>query len=473
MLSFCQKKNYKLNFLLVFLLLEILSWLSFNFIPLAGIVLALIAALTLYLLIKNPVFYLYISLAELFWGSMGHSFDYGIFSLRLLIFLLVFFVWLVRAIVAKHLLDFKNKIFLLWLFILFLVFAAIVNAYLSGHVIADIFIDANAYFYLLYLPIWWQVYERKYLKNILAILLSAAIITTLKTFWLFHIFSQDYALDMNMVYKWVRDTRTGEITPLADNLYRVFMQSQVYVLIAWIVLFYEQIKEKKYHANFAILTLFSTALLLSMSRSFWLGLVVAAVVVLAVLYKKINWKLIFNFIFIILGSLLLIQVLFNLPNFNNFLGVSQQRLDSGGAAVSSRQQLLQPMLDEIKNRPILGHGFGKKITYNTDDPRIKNEANPSGLHTTFSFEWGWLEQYIKLGIFFVLSFVICLIMFYNKIYRLAVQNSKKYYIIAAILSAFVVIHIFSPYLNHPLGLGTIMLISIILYKNEKTADSHS
>ncbi len=474
MSHFFQKKNCKLNFLLIFLILEILSWISFNFVPLAGIVLVLISLLTIYFVIKKPIYSLYIPIAELFWGSMGHSFDYNIFSLRLLIFILIFFVWLIRSIVSPNKFEFKNKLFLLWAIVLILVFAAIINGFYSRHTINNIFIDANAYFYLLYLPIWWQVYRKKYLKNIVTILLSAAIVTSFKAFWLFHIFSQNYSfIDLDLVYKWVRDTRTGEITPLGGGLYRIFMQSQIYVLVAWLFLFYRQIKENKFYANFAILILFSTTLLLSMSRSYWLGILVGAVISLFFSYKRISIKLGLGFLYVLLGSFMLIQLLFNLPNYNNILGINTQRLDSSGAAVSSRQQLLGPMLEKIKNKPILGYGFAKEITYNSSDPRIKNESNPTGIHTTFSFEWGWLEQYLKLGIFFVITFVIWLIMLYNKLYRLYNDKKYLYYVLTAILSSFIVIHIFSPYLNHPLGLGMIILISIILYKNEESADSYN
>lgn len=467
MLFSFQKKNCKASYLIIFLLLEIFSWLSFNFVPLAGMVLVLLTLLTVYFILKKPIYALYIPVAELFWGSMGHSFDYGIFSLRLIIFLVIIFVFFIKNVFILPKVDFKNKIFGIWLFILFFVLVAIANGFLAGNGLSDIFKDSNAYFYLLYLPIWWQVYEQKYLKNIVLILLSAAIVTTLKTIWLFHIFSQNYSLiDLGLVYKWVRDTRTGEITPLGGDLYRIFMQSQIYILVAWFILFYKQIKENKIYTNFAVLTLFSTALFLSMSRSYWLGVLIGAFILLVFLYKHINIKLGLNFFYILLASFLLIQILFNIPNYNKILGLDNQRFDTSGAAVSSRQQLLQPMWQEIKKKPIMGYGFGKKITYNSSDPRIKNEDNPTGIYTTFSFEWGWLEQYLKLGVFFVFSFVIWLIMLYNKLYRLAKDNKSIYYVLGAILASFALMHVFSPYFNHPLGLGIMMLISIILYKNE-------
>ena len=115
------------------------------------------------------------------------------------------------------------------------------------------------------------------------------------------------------------------------------------------------------------------------------------------------------------------------------------------------------MLKSIKEEPLLGHGFGKEITYFTSDPRSKGE------YTTFSFEWGWLDQIVKVGIGLVWILIIWII----RIYYLAFQQLKdKPVIVLSLMSgltALVIIHIFSPYLNHPLGLGFLMLTTLIIY----------
>ena len=46
----------------------------------------------------------------------------------------------------------------------------------------------------------------------------------------------------------------------------------------------------------------------------------------------------------------------------------------------------------------MGRGFGATVTYQTRDPRILAD-NGSGEYTTYAFEWGWLDIWLKLGIF--------------------------------------------------------------------------
>ncbi|MCD4760990.1 O-antigen ligase family protein, partial [bacterium] len=377
------KNNTFSSWLAVFIIAELLSWLFFNFSDFSWIVLALIALVTIALSLRNPIYTIYLPLAELFWGSLGHSFDYNIFNTRLVIFLAVVLVFILQNVFKIKKIKFiRDKgLAILWFFMMFLVIVGIVSAYYKGFELQKIFLDANAYFYLLYLPIWYQAYDRRYIENIVSILKAAAIIIAVKTLIVFNIFVQDYkVLNIDLIYKWIRDTRTGEITPFDNGCFRIFMQSQFYLLVAWFFLFLNQLKDYKNKINFWQLSLISAALLVSLSRSLWLGGVVGLLFLLINIFfyqkKYLSLFIISILIGILVSSIILVQIFFNLPRFNSFNIFSQRTTDVSEPAASSRQQLLEPMWLAIKERPIIGHGFAKELTYRSSDPRIKNKNNP-------------------------------------------------------------------------------------------------
>ena len=466
--------------LAIFIVAELLSWLAFNFAWLNITVLILLAILTAIFIWFRPSFALYIPLAELFWGSLGHGFEYKSLSVRLLIFLVVLFVFGLRNILRVRTLKIlKDKWLLnLYLFLLLLFGTGLISGYYNDYPIDDIFRDANAYLYLLYLPIWYEVYQKKYLHNIIIILQSAAMVVAVKSMIIFNIFVHDYSfLDTNHLYKWIRDTRTGEITPFANNFVRVFMQSQFYVLAAWFVTLIKYIEGFKNKYNFLLLSVFSASLIISLSRSFWLGGLVSLLFLLISVFvyqRKMPHLFVYlTIIGIILAGFVWTDVLYNFPRYNKLNIFTQRSIDSSEAAVSSRQALLPVIWQAIKESPVVGHGFGKPLTYQSSDPRIKTIENPEGNYTTYAFEWGWLEQWLKGGVIFVTCFVLWILLIYIRSWRLINHYPEVAFISLTLISCLTFIHIFSPYLNHPLGLGMLMFLTIFVSKYAREAQTNN
>lgn len=118
------------------------------------------------------------------------------------------------------------------------------------------------------LLIWYQVYQDQDWSDLWQVLRLIAIYLSVKTLIIFSIFTQfDYQYLVNF-YKWLRDTRFSEITPLGSNFYRIFSQSQIFILIAWLALWLKQIYNFKNYKNFILIIISSSALLLSLSRTF-------------------------------------------------------------------------------------------------------------------------------------------------------------------------------------------------------------
>ena len=474
------KTNYTFRTCIsIFVIAELLSWLSFNFTTLNIVILALIALMSIFLVLRNPIYALYIPVAELFWGSVGHSFYYDFWNLRLVIFGAVIFAFALGNLfnVRKFHIIKDTKVLLIWLAMIFLLLISAAAAYFSQRNVANIFFDGNAYLYLFYLPIWYQVYRRRYLRNIIAILRAAALVVAIKTLIIFNFFSQGYQiLDLEFIYKWIRDSRTGEITPFENNFSRVFMPAQLYLLAAWFFAFIRQLKEHKSWSNFIYLGILAAALLVSLSRSFWLGGAIAFAFLLVniIIFQRRNLSVLVYLTIIGMAVIawLTVLVFFNLPKFNSFNIIEQRTTGTSEAAASSRMNLLPVMWQAIKEKPIAGHGLAKELTYPSVDPRIKNDDNPEGWQTTYAFEWGWLEQWLKLGIFFVSVLFAWILLIYARSYKILVSDAVLGLGTLAIVTALGIIHIFSPYLNHPLGLGLLMIMTIIISKNERQSYSY-
>ena len=128
-------------------------------------------------------------------------------------------------------------------------------------------------------------------------------------------------------------------------------------------------------------------------------------------------------------------------------------------AASSRWNLLPPLWQAIKSDFIFGAGFGAPVTYVSNDPRIR-DANPSGLYTTTAFEWGYLDIWLKVGLIGLLIYSWVLIKIFIEAGRAREGVSGALLGLIYGLVAVLGVNIGSPYLNHPLGLGLVILLYV-------------
>lgn len=477
------KNNFFKLTLLFIVLAELLSFFGFH-IPIFGAVcFAVILFLTLILSLEKLEYGLYILLAELFIGSKGYLFSLDLgglnISIRLGLFLIVLSVWILKLIrEPKEIKELaKNKIFKPYaLLILFLGFG-VIQALRLGNNFSDIFFDLNGYLYFALIGLFYTVINsQEKIKNILQIFAATIMSTALKTLTILFFFSHQY-FELKPLYKWVRDTGIGEITIMGGNFYRVFFQGQIWVLFGLFIfliflIFYKKIEEKFFTKKelWILIVCSSLVLILSFSRSFWVG-ALAGFGVLFFWLKfiiKFEWSRIFKLI----GAIFLVLI-FELGFIYFFVNVFATKTDFGDimkdrvskmeAAGSSRMNLLKPLTEKIGEHPIIGSGFGATVTYKSLDPRLVTEYNPEGIYTTFAFEWGFLDIWSKIGLAGLLAYLWLI----WKIFINNYQNSKNNFLKIGLLIGLVilvVVNIFTPYLNHPLGIGYLMLANVIIYK---------
>ena len=149
---------------------------------------------------------------------------------------------------------------------------------------------------------------------------------------------------------------------------------------------------------------------------------------------------------------------------------------AGEAAVSSRWSQIRPLLWAISEHPVIGSGFGTSVTYESQDPRVLKNY-PDGKYTTTAFELGWLEIWLKLGLVGVIAYLYLLYRIlrigYESIKQIPSGKIKKYALagLCVGLIAVALTHGASPYLNHPLGIGIVIVCASLVERKyfKKTA----
>jgi hypothetical protein len=491
--------------LLFVLFIELLSffthWMKIV-VDFTSIIYLLLVGVVFIVSLKNLKYGVLIAMGELFIGSQGHYFDLELggflLSIRIGIFVAVMAAWLYRLFAKKLFTEtfslLKNNKTLVALAVISLwglVFAAI-----RGVSPKDIFLDFNAWLYFLYFfPFLSVIESRKDLNHVWQIFTASIVAISVKSLFFLYIFSHQIPRMMKYLYLWGRDTRWGEFTLIQDGFFRIFSQSQIFVIIgAFILLGYLIFKgrldyKEKENRYLSLILLFSTATtVLSLSRSFWLAFVVTTVALLgfALFVYRFNLRDIFaSFVRIaLLGliSIIFIVGIINFPfpavgNVGSGSAISE-RLALSGAAISSRWSQLPTLTDEILKYPMLGSGWGTSVTYQSQDPRILTVNNPEGWYTTSAFEWGYLDILLKIGVVGLFIYLAVLFNLYKQLWVFGKKNKDRFSnaLLTGLslgLFSLIIVHGFTPYLNHPLGIGFLLIIFItlkVLYKHQPKLD---
>ncbi|PIP60815.1 hypothetical protein COX00_01230, partial [Candidatus Uhrbacteria bacterium CG22_combo_CG10-13_8_21_14_all_47_17] len=87
-------------------------------------------------------------------------------------------------------------------------------------------------------------------------------------------FSHDFGALWEPVYFWVRRTGVGEVTRMSEgsSAFRVFFQSHIYEVLAFVGLVWAGMAGRLKASWMKVLLMLCTAvIIISFSRSFWLG----------------------------------------------------------------------------------------------------------------------------------------------------------------------------------------------------------
>ncbi|TAK03738.1 hypothetical protein EPO34_01070 [Patescibacteria group bacterium] len=448
--------------------------------PFAGALVAATAIAAFAVALKRLEWGIAFAFAELFANSHGHLADLPIGGFVLSTRMAVFFgvmaaysVHLIRRRVRLPLSDTRLSPYILLYAVAFAAF--LIGIRLNGF--GNAFRDGNAYLYALYaLPVLSAHWDAAGKRLLLQTLAAGAAWVSALTLGLVYAFSHLSGLALADVYTFIRDTRTGELTQMAPGIFRVFLQAQFSTVVAALLLgslALSGVKGRRaWVATVASFAAVSVAILASLSRSFWVGGVAGAfvLILLLALASRIRLKRALPGIAALVGgklfgvALLAAALFFPIPppngvTFGELAGLfSERATGTAEAAIDSRRKLLLPMIDGIRERPLSGHGFGHAITFVSDDPRVR-ARDPEGIWTTYAFEWGWLDVWLKTGLAGLAAFVWVFASAARSLSRgLAGDQAWLHAGLIASLAMLAATHAFSPYLNHPLGLGLLLFV---------------
>jgi hypothetical protein len=509
------KKLFNAYFFLIIAGIAIVELFSFAgdfFSDIERTAFSLIVLTALILTLRNLKYGVWLILLELFIGSQGYLlyFDFGSFklSLRIALWLIVLSVWFKNYIFS--LLDkekkqpsiFSNsKIFsqgnfsyFLILFLFIILGGAI--GYFNGNDWQNVFFDANGWLYFLLIFPFYEAFFSPAIAGanpflpIWRLLAAGVAWISLKTFLLFFFFTHAFPennplhwLLTHQLYQWVRDTLIGEITLMPSGFARIFIQSQIYIGIAFFLglfavnRYWLEIKTSWRSITLIIIAgaIMFGAIITSLSRSFWLGIAIVFIFYVWLTIKNLGWKKFFSIILVITASFVLALALifatakFPIPkpsidfDFTQAL-TSRADANSNDAAASSRYSLLPLLWQKISGSPLWGSGFGTTVTYNAKDPRVTSQsAGGIGTHTTYAFEWGWLDVWLKIGLLGLLAYLLL----FGKIIKDAwKKNTWLAWGLSAGLLLIIIVSVLSPYTNHPLGIGYLLLAAAVIYREQ-------
>jgi O-antigen ligase len=495
--------------LLFIVLIELISFATFLLPELRIISFTLIASAFLIASLIDLKYGILIILTELIIGSKGGylfslEMDGSSLSIRITFWLILLSVWFMKTFLpavfkkqTKQLLIINNTWFKYFGILMVFILWGLLNGFLNHNSFSNIFFDFNGYLYfLLIFPLFSILINKnadaiKSISNKIIQVASMAILwISAKTLILLFLFSHKLDYINSYLYSWVRTSGVGEITQVQGGFYRIFFQSHIFVLAAFTVFLIiaisfinnqkykikELIKNKQFIFLFSFLVILSMTSLVSMSRSNWVGFIISLGLIF--IYSAWRFKLKGVITFSVLSatlfalSFVLVVGLVKFPYPKAIGGFATGDLFAeraseikNEAGISSRWNLLPELSKEIKSSPLLGQGFGSTVTYISNDPRVRNN-NIDGVYTTFAFEWGWLDTWLKMGILGFLSYILFLFVLINKLIKKSIAKNYNNNIIliaiAIILIALSAINFFSPYLNHPLGIGLILYSAFLM-----------
>lgn len=478
---------------LAFLALEIISFNgSYNAVAF-GILVASAFALTIW----RTEYGLLLLFGELFIGSMGHlfylDFDGTRLPIRIGLFVAVMTVYGLKLVIQliqekgrarywRQLVGFPGR--RPYLFLFGAIAIGLIVAFVRQNSPASIFDDANGWIYFLVLFPALAVYSEAgpdaagRLKNLF---LAAAAWLSLKTLFILFMFAHNASLAPALYY-WLRRILGGEVTVGASGWPRAFIQGQIYCGLAYLLAFWlrpvpEKMRDFFRPRSLALLLLggfFLSTIVISLSRSFWVGIAAAASLSLLAAWRLESWRSLISgaawFIMTAVISLGLIYGLLAIPYSQSptaSLGSSLFDRVTGDnePAVASRWSLLPVLGQAIAKEPVFGQGFGATVTYFSRDPRVL-ALSPSGEYTTNAFEWGYLDIWLKLGLVGLAAYLFLLYAMLWEAWRQGRNGAVFYVGLAAGLIFVAATNFFTPYLNHPLGIGFVVLTSCLIWANK-------
>lgn len=370
-------------------------------------------------------------------GGLGHVFGLpirkGLFVVGILFSIYMIFREKIKI----------EKVFLIPIIVvcIYLAYGSIIGL-INRNSLGDIFSDVNSFLGIIYilLLIAYVKGRNENIDKIINVFVNCAVIVAIMTITLFFV-SRIYLpnnLEIIVTYNNLNSKlQYGFISGLvmSNNYARVYLYNGIFMQLAAAIMFIKLFNKDKNVFGIIKLAILLVGIYVSNTRGFWLG-TIGAVVISMIYYlwrfKKFNLTL--RNIVIALIPLILVSVIIpktivavspeqNLPNSS---GSIKDRIESisdfeNDESNKVRAIQLKFLVNRIKEKPILGWGFGAHIE---EYPQYMIDNNLQPVSST-SFELYYIELLFKTGIIGILIFFGYLVFNFVKLIVLLFKKNLR------------------------------------------------
>lgn len=370
-------------------------------------------------------------------GGLGHVFGLpirkGLFVVGILFSIYMIFREKIKI----------EKVFLIPIIVvcIYLAYGSIIGL-INRNSLGDIFSDVNSFLGIIYilLLIAYVKGRNENIDKIINVFVNCAVIVAIMTITLFFV-SRIYLpnnLEIIVTYNNLNSKlQYGFISGLvmSNNYARVYLYNGIFMQLAAAIMFIKLFNKDKNVFGIVKLAILLVGIYVSNTRGFWLG-TIGAVVISMIYYlwrfKKFNLTL--RNIVIALIPLILVSVIIpktivavspeqNLPNSS---GSIKDRIESisdfeNDESNKVRAIQLKFLVNRIKEKPILGWGFGAHIE---EYPQYMIDNNLQPVSST-SFELYYIELLFKTGIIGILIFFGYLVFNFVKLIILLFKKNLR------------------------------------------------
>lgn len=370
-------------------------------------------------------------------GGLGHVFGLpirkGLFVVGILFSIYMIFREKIKI----------EKVFLIPIIVvcIYLAYGSIIGL-INRNSLGDIFSDVNSFLGIIYilLLIVYVKGRNENIDKIINVFVNCAVIVAIMTITLFFV-SRIYLpnnLEIIVTYNNLNSKlQYGFISGLvmSNNYARVYLYNGIFMQLAATIMFIKLFNKDKNVFGILKLAILLVGIYVSNTRGFWLG-TIGAVVISMIYYlwrfKKFNLTL--RNIVIALIPLILVSVIIpktivavspeqNLPNSS---GSIKDRIESisdfeNDESNKVRAIQLKFLVNRIKEKPILGWGFGAHIE---EYPQYMIDNNLQPVSST-SFELYYIELLFKTGIIGILIFFGYLVFNFVKLIVLLFKKNLR------------------------------------------------
>ena len=313
---------------------------------------------------------------------------------------------------------------------------------INGNSLGDIFSDVNSFlgiFYILLLIAYIKG-RNENINKILDIFLNSAVIVAIITIILFGV-SRIYLPNDLQIIATYNDLNSklqyGFISGLvlSNNYARVYLYNGIFMQLAVAITFIKLFNKERNLSGIIKLSILLIGIYVSNTRGFWLGTIgVVALSIAYYLWRVRKYNLTIKNILVAIIPLILVAVI--LPKTIVPVSANQNLPESSGSIKDRIESItdfendesnkvraiqLRFLVDKIKEKPVLGWGFGSHIY---EYPQYMEERGLQSVNSS-SFELYYVELIFKTGVVGILIFFGYLIYNFIKLVLILFKKGLK------------------------------------------------